>query len=486
MFCPECGFKLEIKESPINFCCECGCDISDRYPIINNIKTAKSMYGIVYFFKDIKKSISLIEGTVVNYREISKNYFNKKSKWYINDRILRARGNPNWKLKFQMLNKYESALRNKLQNNFDKYLQKHFDKYILNNLRNPIVRYYSEFTVTYFKQINSKKKIYWYLWLLAEAHFTYKSLKVEINPRDGILLRRFVKDLMINPRWIYFSRRFNSRTGRFFNCFTLEIHNIKFIENLKQGAQNLYPLHIKVDNFLIGNKSYRIRFPRFASKEVLMAGLLGFFDGDGTHSGDTARIGNIMAKPFLNDIIDVFDLKQAKIKEHWENGMIRGYYLNLGAEIFNEMLLNFNRSLPRKRRPYTRIIHNFPLTRQQLQKLVSKNPVISGGNLASLIFEQTGINVGKRTVLQKLLEWEIKKVSKEEWQKQTIIQLRHLGWDLRRIWTNNERGLGFSSSSWVKNRWRFFSRIFKNDPLIKNEIGSITERIEKVYFEKKL
>lgn len=93
--------------------------------------------------------------------------------------------------------------------------------------------------------------------------------------------------------------------------------------------------------------------------------------------------------------------------------------------------------------------------------------------------------MGRRTVLQKLLDWKIEKISKDEWQKRTIIKLRRIGWDLRRIWNDKEMGLGFSSSGWDKNRWRYFNRIFKDDLLVKRETGSITERIEKAYFPNK-
>ena len=80
---------------------------------------------------------------------------------------------------------------------------------------------------------------------------------------------------------------------------------------------------------------------------------------------------------------------------------------------------------------------------------------------------------------------EIKNISKEEWQKNTIIELRYLGWDLRRIWNDNKVGLGLSSSSWGKNRWRFFKRIFKDDLRVRREPGSISEQIERAYKPKK-
>ena len=283
---------------------------------------------------------------------------------------------------------------------------------------------------SYFEQIDSKQKMYWYLWLLGECNFSHKGIKIEINPKDGILLKRFVEDLHINPSWIYHSRRLSSETGKYYKSFVLELNNVKIIKNIRKAASRLYPDHINIENFLFGKKSHKIRFPRFAPKELLMAGVLGFFDGDGSHSGDTARIGNIMSKSFLDDIIEVFDLKQTETKEHWENGEIRGYYLSLGAEFFNKLIQNYKRSLPRKRRYYTRIVHKFPLTRHQLEKLVSNNPHSSGKELAALTFEETGIRVGRRTILQKLIDWNIRRISKDELHKQIIVKLRGKGWNL--------------------------------------------------------
>jgi hypothetical protein len=477
---------MESRLEIINFCYNCGFDISDRYEISKNNGFLEQVYSVITFFKDLKKIISKVEGRSINYRQLSKKFLNKTSKWYLNDRILRAKGNPNWKLKFQMLYELENTLIEKIgKKRFNKLIKPCFDQYVSINFREDFNREYSEFTILYFAEINTKQKMYWLLWLLAEGNFTHKAIKIEINPKDGILLKRFVKDLKINPGWVFYSRRLSSKTGKYYKSFVLEIHSKDMIENIKQGVSKLYPNHIQVENFLIGKKSHRIRFPRFAPKELLMAGVLGFFDGDGTHSGDTARIGNIMSKLFLDDIVEIFDFKHTETKEHWENGRIRGYYLTLGAEFFNELLLNFERSLPRKRRFYTRIVHKFPLTQHQLQTLASNNPGSSGSDLATLIFEQTGIKVGRMTVLQKLLDWKIQNISKEEWQKKTIIKLRYLGWDLKRIWIDSSIGLGLSSSSWGKNRWRFFKRIFKDDPFVMRETGNITEQIEKAYTPRK-
>ncbi|MHA2325109.1 MAG: hypothetical protein ACXACB_06905, partial [Promethearchaeota archaeon] len=263
----------------------------------------------------------------------------------------------------------------------------------------------------------------------------------------------------------------------------LDIFNKSFVEKFREGARKLYPKNLIWKNFLMGKKSHNIRFPRNSPRVVLMAGLLGFFDGDGTHSGDTARIGNIMNKAFLDDIIEVFNLRNTETKEHIENGKIRGYYLTLGAKFFNELISNYDRSLPRKRREYERFVNKFPLKREQLQELVYQNPGANGYELAKIIHTKTGVNVGARTVYEKLADpkWGIEKLSLDEYYKRLIINLRKRGWSLKEIWSNTEEGLGFSKQSWNKNTGRFFKRIFRNEKFIKVKSGSLVKIIEDNY-----
>jgi len=188
-----------------------------------------------------------------------------------------------------------------------------------------------------------------------------------------------------------------------------------------------------------------------------------------------------MSKAFLDDIVEIFALTHTETKEHWENGEIKGYYLDLGAEFFNELLDNYEESLARKRRRYFRICHKFPLEKNKLEKMLIENPIATGKELAELIYEETHIKVGRRTVLQKLVDWNIERVTKIECQREKIIDLRRKGWSLEKIWLDTDIGLGLSETGWKKNRWRFFKRVFKKDKNIINKKGSIIERIEEVY-----
>lgn len=321
-------------------------------------------YKIKSFFRDIKKEISIIQGEKISYRSLSSFYLNKR-KWYINDIILRSIGNNDYFLKKRMLNQYKKTLNNNTINS--KNINKLISRYLSNNSHLSENRDYNKNTIEYFLEIDTKRKMYWFCWLLAEGHFRHKGLKIEINPKDGILLKRFVKDLKINPRWIYLRRQTDSRTREKYLSLVLEIGNKDFIDNTFKGIKEIYSENINLRPSIVGNKSKSIRFPDNAPKDILMAGLLGFFDGDGSHKSGVARIGNIMSQKFLNDILRIFNIKTFTVKPHRENRKINGYYLSLGSELFNQLIKNYTRSLPRKRRIYQRTWHKFPLSKDQLE-----------------------------------------------------------------------------------------------------------------------
>ena len=80
------------------------------------------------FFKELKREISRIKAEKLNYRILSEIYLEKR-KWYINDIILRSRGDQNWILKNNMLNLYRMKIAKKgiksrnIENIFKKYIK---------------------------------------------------------------------------------------------------------------------------------------------------------------------------------------------------------------------------------------------------------------------------------------------------------------------------------------------------------------------------
>ena len=112
--------------------------------------------------------------------------------------------------------------------------------------------------------------------------------------------------------------------------------------------------HLVNHGFIVGKaKSKNIELPRFSSRDLYLAFLLGFFDGDGDQGTSLINSGS---KIFLEQIKEYFYL-DFKIRQKISTGgyiegrFVKGsvYRMSLGAKLFNEMLKNYKKSLYRKR-----------------------------------------------------------------------------------------------------------------------------------------
>ncbi|MBY8992667.1 MAG: hypothetical protein KGD58_18120 [Candidatus Lokiarchaeota archaeon] len=446
--------------------------------IINNISRSIS-YSNNEFFRDIKREIRLIENKKINYRILSTEYLsNSNNKWHVNDIILHSKGNPEYFISFSELKRYEKKLIRKLDKDFGR-IQKYFEKYRIRNPIKPHALNHPNLIKKFFEKVENLKKAYWLGWLYAEAHFSKKNLRVEINIQDAILIRLFVEDLQLNPQKIRLRRRYDSKTTKYQQTLKVTIYNQYLRDCLEDIGLN------------IGKKAGIIRFPDFSNSQFFdvlnkskleMAFLLGFFDGDGSHSGNTPRIYST-SKDFLHDIVEVFHLPDYIFpKPKFDlDGNLEIYYLNIGAELFMKLLENYGRSLPRKRIEYWRFCGRFLFTRNELLRIVNENPEYNAREIADLHLKLKGVKVAKRTVNIYIKDWHIERIPKDEYYRNTIIKLRKRGLDLKEIWINSDEGLGFTKNSWDKNRWRFFKRIFKDDIFVKKKEGSIKEKIEQSY-----
>lgn len=146
----------------------------------------------------------------------------------------------------------------------------------------------------------------------------------------------------------------------------------------------------------VPRKSKIIELPKLDSRELYLAFLLGFFDGDGKQGTTRITCGSLK---FFEQIKEMFHLS-FKIQEKTSNGFIegnriisgKGYDMCLGAELFNEMMENYEGSLPRKRKHFytnvekiaihkTNAWHNhhekkFDVPRHELERLVWEMPLI--------------------------------------------------------------------------------------------------------------
>jgi len=172
---------------------------------------------------------------------------------------------------------------------------------------------------------------------------------VEIDKKEEILIERFARAIGFNLEYKQYPKNTNK--------VRIRILNEDFTTNLiNQG-------------FIIGRKkSKHIELPYLNDRELYLAFLLGYFDGDGKIG--TSRI-NSGSKKLLEQIKERFNLNYI-ISLKNSGGPINGreiegkcYEMGLGKELFNEMLDNYLYSLPRKR-------IKLELNEERLKKLEKK------------------------------------------------------------------------------------------------------------------
>ncbi|MFW9877325.1 MAG: LAGLIDADG family homing endonuclease, partial [Candidatus Thorarchaeota archaeon] len=454
---------------------------TENYKKNNEIEDERSSYSVIEFFRDIKRQLSCIEKKRFNYRQISIKFLKLKNKWVINDKILHSKGDPDYVIEATLLSIYEKRIKSKIGKEFSK-LKKFFERYRSINLNNRLkasINVHPNLDINYFKKIDSIRKAYWLGWLYAEGHLSRKFLIVQIGVKDGILIKRFIKELGFNPRKVHFYRRYDPRSHRYSWRFSIKINNKEFRDHLR----NL--------GFPVGKKSDIIRFPDFSNplfasikikKELDLAFILGFFDGDGSHGCYKGEPNSPVivskSKEFLNDIISLSNLPsyirpRPKFDKH---GNFKGYYyLGIGAKFFMKLLENFSYSLPRKRVKYTRFYGKFLFSKEQLQKIVNNNPLITAKEIAALHQKLHDIEISPRTVNDRLKNWNIIRISKDEYYRMRTIELRLKGWSLKRIYENE-----FKFKNWGTYSKAFFERIFKNDQNIGNK-DDIHKKIAEFY-----
>ncbi len=265
-----------------------------------------------------------------------------------------------------------------------------------------IYYFHPKINLQFFERINKKKIAYWLGFLFADGFIkTNKGepyrVGIDASIKDFWIIDRFIKDIGLNPKYI------QSLKNRFRISFSCK----KIINDL-------------IRNGLIPGKekSTNIKYPQLKSKELNLAFLLGYFDGDGTQKTSKITSGS---KKFLKQIKNKFGLEH-KIETIKSGGPIKGrklsgvaYRLALGAVLFNEMLDNYKWSLPRKRFRFkteeeriesirVKAWHGshkrkFIITQHELKNLVDLLPLYKIGEK---------FNVSGKTVKKYCMKWGIK------------------------------------------------------------------------------
>ncbi|MEE9378494.1 MAG: LAGLIDADG family homing endonuclease [Candidatus Lokiarchaeia archaeon] len=395
--------------------------------IINNEKKYDSV--TLKFLILLKKTVESIFGYKIRQDIFSKEFLGQSNGHY---EYIKGKSklNPKFLLFKQELNSYEEALKAKLEKEFKK-VKPIVDNYfaileILPNRRFKIFKFHPNIDLDYFKSIDSIKKAYWFGYLLADGSLFVskvdKFISVEMDVKDGELVKRYIQEIGFNPKYVkYYKRIFYNEKGRKIikRTFRARFTNVYFANNLVSKG------------FILGKKSEKIRFPFLNKREYILACLLGFFDGDGSHVGTPTIYSK--SRLFLKDIIKILnDLgysqsfnigKKIDNRKYAEKPVIT-YYLGLSGDVFNDMLDVYSNSLYRKRKIYligekmaeyrrqqwrknlALIIYNTKLKFSK-KELSNLRRTLSYKKIAQLHNEKFGIRISLHTIRYWCLKWNI-------------------------------------------------------------------------------
>ncbi len=218
---------------------------------------------------------------------------------------------------------------------------------------------YNGLKQNFFKYIKDKKTAYWLGFLLADGCVQKRSEKsyvfyLSLSIKDMDTMKKFCKDINFKYKNIS-TRERTMKNGKKFKQCEITIANKDFCENL-------------INSGCIPQKTNRLQIPHSIKldKNILLAFLLGFFDGDGTIS-KTDLGTRVKHQPsiysicfdFMNEIRTIFKIEnkirhsnKSRDSKIDNNGIITKkplYILCLGTDLYCRMLSNYKYSMNRKR-----------------------------------------------------------------------------------------------------------------------------------------
>jgi hypothetical protein len=240
--------------------------------------------------------------------------------------------------------------------------------------------------IDYFETIDTKDKAYWLGFIYADGYLAEgkrkgepQSIGIKLNRRDEETIDRFCDAIGLNK-----DRKFYRQDGTVGIVFACK----RMIHDLMNHGVSI-------------RKSKIIKYLELPNRELELSFLLGYYDGDGTQNKTTISTGSRM---FLHEVKKRFQLpyKLRRISGEYlirgRRTMATGYRLNIGPELFNEMMHNYSNSMMRKRRFFCdekeRILRTLEactpdkvrkrlidltewkaITREELKKLVQEMPL---------------------------------------------------------------------------------------------------------------
>ncbi len=242
----------------------------------------------------------------------------------------------------------------------------------------------------YFEIIDTKEKAYWLGFLYADGRVsTYADkfairISIEIHIDDEFQIERFKNAINLKKNNYYRA-----------NTVTIDFHNKKMGQDLiKHGCGP--------------KKSTRIQLPELQKRDLNLAFLLRYFDGDGDMVTNRVSSGN---RKFLKQIKKKYYIKN-KIHEQHAWGTV--YQMYLGASLFNEMMDNYKESIPRKRKRFwepgdeRKKLTKFSGTIEELEKVVWKR---------SIKEIAVNYNVKPYTILRWCKKWNIRLPPRGYWKR---------------------------------------------------------------------
>jgi len=429
------------------------------------------------FFRLIKKEIENLLSVKVNYRDLSTKYLKMKNKWYVNNRILDSLRFTDYVLHTTSLNKFKKNL-------IDIFKEKsQYFEYII-DLYKSMNPYYLEKVIVisdYFKNIDTLEKAYWFGFLLAEAHIKIRGnnyrIGLSLSTEDAILIKKFAKAISFDFRRLKY-RRAKAKSGKTTRETRLGFSDEQFCKYL---IENGFPKNGKTSE-----NSY-IRFPHwaFSDRRFVMAMLLGFFDGDGSHHLKYPNLRQnedrglepaikIKSRIFLEDIKKYFDID----KDVKDSGKCY-FELTLGKDLFNELLENYENSLKRKRYKYRDCESKFKFSKDELEIFYVKGWYDQ--KIADYHLTKYGIEIDRKTVNNYAKQWNLQKTSDSMLKWKNAIELLRKGWSLEEIYTK-EFGYKYDPTNYdhrhkLKTK---YEQWFAHDPRVKGS-DEILRKIVEVY-----
>lgn len=351
----------------------------------NNKRVEAKIFSTIQFIRELKREISSRLSKEISNQELS--IFLGQREGHIKWVFEVSRKNPEYVLTLELIESYQVLLELKLEN--ISRIQHLMEKYkSANNIpeKNYLIHnYHPNLDLNYFKYISTKEKAYFFGLLFADGSL-YRNkqgnlvISIELNVKDGLLLKKYIEAIGFEPNNVkYYKRLIQDEITN--KIRIIRLFRVRF-------SNNLFGECMMLNGFIVGKKSDIIRFPDLGNRELKIAFLLGYFDGDGKQG--TTRISS-SSRLYIEDIKRIFkldykpDITFYRLKSGETN---KSYKLHLGADLFNEMLDNFEASLPRKRIRFQSTeerrkiaierfsgARKFKFTKEELKDMVWKYPL---------------------------------------------------------------------------------------------------------------